>query len=53
MARKRGADAGKGEALDKGLKAMFRKLEKRPTPPALRRAVDELEAERKAKKTDG
>ena len=38
------------KALDKGLKAMFRTLEKRPTPPALSESVDQLEAGRKGQK---
>jgi hypothetical protein len=53
MARKREAGAGKAKVLDKGLKAMFRTLEERPTPQALRQTIDQLEADLKSKKTDG
>jgi hypothetical protein len=38
--------------LDKGLKAMFRTLEQRPTPPHLRDAADQLEAARRDKGKD-
>ena len=50
MARKQGTDAAKGRALDQGLKAMFRTLEKRPPPEALSKTIDQLEAGRKGKK---
>jgi hypothetical protein len=46
MARKTAVDREKREALDKGLKAMFRNVEQRPVPEALRAVVDQLEAAR-------
>jgi hypothetical protein len=48
MARRRGSQADKAKALDKGLKTMFRNLEQRPVPEPIRSAVDQLdEAARK------
>jgi hypothetical protein len=44
MARKRGVKAGKAEALDEDLKAMFRTLEQRPTPETIKAVIDQLEA---------
>jgi len=52
MARKPGAKAGKVKALDKGLKAMFRTLEQRPTPQSLSETIDQLEAGGKVERKD-
>ncbi|HEY8004993.1 MAG TPA: hypothetical protein VIE16_12235 [Phenylobacterium sp.] len=41
MARK---TAPRGAALDKGLEAMFRALQQRPTPDHIRSVVDQLDA---------
>jgi hypothetical protein len=42
MAGKSGPDREKSRALGKGLKAMFRALEKRPVPERLEFVLDQL-----------
>ncbi len=49
MARKGGTSRGKGAALDKGLKTLFRTLEQRPVPDDVKETVDQLEAARAKK----
>jgi hypothetical protein len=44
MVRKTAGEREKRKALDGGLKAMFRTLEKRPVSPEIHSTVDQLEA---------
>jgi len=43
MVRKSPAEARKAQALDKGLRSMFRALEQRALPDKLRSVVDQLD----------
>lgn len=42
----------RGRALGEALKAMFRRLEARETPPSLRATVEQLDAEAQAAEAD-
>ncbi len=48
--RKPGTKAVKAKAVDKGLKSMFRALEKRPTPQSITNVVDQLDSGEKPPK---
>jgi len=58
MVRKTPAEAGKAQALGRGLRAMFRALEQRALPDRLRSVVDQLDEgdaapPRKRRRKDG
>ena len=43
MGRKQGTKGGKAKALDKGLKTLFRGVERQPVPKPIRDIVDQLD----------